>query len=335
MAQNLTIAGASYEDVPSISVAKTGGGYASFMDTSDGDAVAEDVIAGKICYANGSRIVGSGSGGGGTTTKHGLTIDDLLGDLDGSNQLLQPTGADTDLVFSGVAKMVTYALHYKFSRNLKIRTATFPALTTLSTSYAMQYAFNNATNLTSVSFPALTTISGSNAMANCFYGCSGLTTASFPEVTTVTGSSACQYLFYNCTNLTSVDFSKLKTIGNSSATSTTNRQFYYAFAGATKMTSITFSALESIYCNGTANSYGTFSNNNKVKKFYFPKLSTIAKTTGYTATDGELGVKNIFYNCTALTEIHFALTNKTAIESTLGYGTKWGAPSGCSILFDL
>ena len=38
---------------------------------------------------------------------------------------------------------------------------------------------------------------------------------------------------------------------------------------------------------------------------------------------------------TALTEIHFALANKTAVEAMTGYSVKWGAPSSCQILFDL
>lgn len=65
MAQDVTIAGASYEDVPSIDVPTTGGGTSSFFDVSDTTATAADVASGKVFYAaNGVRSTGTASGGG-------------------------------------------------------------------------------------------------------------------------------------------------------------------------------------------------------------------------------------------------------------------------------
>lgn len=74
MAANVTIAGASYSDVPAVELPKTGGGTATFTDVSDTDAVASDVAAGKVFYnASGVKTTGTGSSGGG-----GIIIEDTL-----------------------------------------------------------------------------------------------------------------------------------------------------------------------------------------------------------------------------------------------------------------
>lgn len=67
MAQNITLMGASYPDVPAVTLPKTGGGTASFTDVTDTTATASDVASGKYFYtAAGTRTQGSASGGGGT-----------------------------------------------------------------------------------------------------------------------------------------------------------------------------------------------------------------------------------------------------------------------------
>ena len=67
MAQNITLMGASYSDVPAVTLPKTGGGTATFTDVSDTTATASDVASGKYFYtAAGVRTEGTGTGSGGS-----------------------------------------------------------------------------------------------------------------------------------------------------------------------------------------------------------------------------------------------------------------------------
>ena len=85
MAQNITLLGASYSDVPAVELPKTGGGTASFTDVTDTTAAAADVATGKYFYtAAGVRTEGTATGGGGgaivvtdTTDVHGGTIREI------------------------------------------------------------------------------------------------------------------------------------------------------------------------------------------------------------------------------------------------------------------
>ena len=63
MAQDITLLGANYPDVPAVNLPKTGGGQAQFDDTTDADATAGDILTGKTAYVNGAKLVGTNPGG--------------------------------------------------------------------------------------------------------------------------------------------------------------------------------------------------------------------------------------------------------------------------------
>lgn len=75
MAQNVTINGVTYANVPEVDIPKSGGGTAKFMDTSDADAAGSDILTGKSAYVGGSKVSGSmasnGATGGTISTKAG------------------------------------------------------------------------------------------------------------------------------------------------------------------------------------------------------------------------------------------------------------------------
>ena len=69
MAQNVIINGVTYQNVPSVEIPKSGGGTASFIDTSDAtlDNGAK-MLSGNTAYANGTKYTGS------ITTKSGSDL---------------------------------------------------------------------------------------------------------------------------------------------------------------------------------------------------------------------------------------------------------------------
>lgn len=68
MAQNISLWGANYSNVPSVVLPKQGGGTASFTDVTPTTVTSDsDVANGKIYFrADGSQHTGTASGGGGT-----------------------------------------------------------------------------------------------------------------------------------------------------------------------------------------------------------------------------------------------------------------------------
>lgn len=67
MAQQVVIAGALFNDVPSISVPDSNNVWHPFLDTTIASdaAAASDIAQGKLAYVNGSLVTGTNQGGGG------------------------------------------------------------------------------------------------------------------------------------------------------------------------------------------------------------------------------------------------------------------------------
>lgn len=295
----------------------------------------------------------------------GASLYTFLADVD-SNGNLYPSSTPTYLSFDNVVRLQNNALRYTFLQNDNIKTVNFPDLYSIPGSYALSntfntcegltsvtftglheitgtyalyVAFNACTNLSTLTFPALTGISGGSACRNMAVGCTSLTSISYPSLTKVNGTLAFYTAFQGCTSLSSVSFPELAQIGSDTATGGNAQHFALAFDGCTSLTELRFPKLEKIYINGgTAGNNGTFANNKTIQKMYFPKLNTITYSPAYTGTSTSVtsARKLIFYNCSSLTELHFAAANETAIKATAGWSTLWGRGAGnATVYFDL
>ena len=66
--RNISLLGATYSNVPGVTLPVSGGGSATFYEVSDTTAAAADVATGKYFYtASGVRTQGTNSGGGGSS----------------------------------------------------------------------------------------------------------------------------------------------------------------------------------------------------------------------------------------------------------------------------
>lgn len=75
MAQNVTINGVTYQNVPEVDIPKSGGGTAKFFDTASADIASGDVLTGKTGFGPNGAVSGSmpnnGSTSGTISTKAG------------------------------------------------------------------------------------------------------------------------------------------------------------------------------------------------------------------------------------------------------------------------
>lgn len=67
MAQNVVINSVTYQNVPEVDIPKSGGGTAKFYDTASADAVAANILSGKVAYGASGAITGSMANNGSTS----------------------------------------------------------------------------------------------------------------------------------------------------------------------------------------------------------------------------------------------------------------------------
>jgi len=106
MAQEIMVAGAIYEDVPSVRLPDSNGVFHPFTDTSDTTAVAADVAQGKTFHlADGSAATGTASGGGGASN---VVAGTFMASLTGKTTI---TSVDVPYTGSGYPVFVAVYVH--------------------------------------------------------------------------------------------------------------------------------------------------------------------------------------------------------------------------------
>lgn len=290
---------------------------------------------------------------GNTSSKYGLTMDSVFGNVNANGELQAPTSGN--LIANGIVRIDNGILAYKFcnyidtdhyfedyeiftDRNLGISSVSFPDLEYVG-NYGMTYFINYAPDLTSAEFQKLEEI-GNNGLSNAFRNNSNLVNISFPKLKKIgmNGLSSCFYntkvsvvnfpdleevysgglagTFSVC-GITSVSMPKLRTVKGSA--------FSNCFSSVRLLESISFPSLVNI--NEQYVFHYAFQNSSKMKNIYFPALTP--ESFGSYKNQFNYMLSGVS-GCT----VHFPYSVKKTIQDWADITSGFGG-SNTSVLFDL
>ena len=272
-----------------------------------------------------------GGGGGGAATKFGVSLDNLLGEVDenGTYNFGRLGGASVDkFVFDGggIKKVGWAAFQYAFTNNAGISEALFPDLEEIDT-YGFQHAFEQ-TAITRITFGKVKVINANQAL---YYMAASLSNAAYTRPTELpiknveelSGVSVAERAFSSGFDGKATELYNLRIINGV-------RACYCMLGYNSFLEDIQLDSLESI--SGDAACQVMFRDCPRLKKAYFYSLTSVTPANALgLGTDWESG---IFAWSDGLKEIHFRADAKATIEALDGYATKFGAYYA-TIFFDL
>lgn len=272
-----------------------------------------------------------GGGGGEPATKFGVSIDNLLGEVDenGTYNFGSLGGASVDkFIFdgSGIKKVGWAAFQYAFTNNAGISEALFPDLEEINT-YGFQYAFQ-ASAITRITFGKVRVINANRALYNMVSSLSNRQTRllelPIKNVEELSGWSVAEWAFRSGFDGKATGLYNLRIING-------NRACYEMLGYSDFLEDIQLDSLESI--SGDAACQRMFYSCVYLKKAYFYSLTSVTPANALGL--GTDLVSGIFAGCDGLKEIHFRADAKATIEALDGYAdAKFGAYYA-TIYFDL
>lgn len=168
-----------------------------------------------------------------TGYRFGLSMDDLIGDVDENGVLQAPQEKELNVVFNLLERIAGD------ENNSAIRLCTAP------------------NSIKTVSFPDLVEVSSYQSLSYALYGCTALTSVDLSSLTVI-GHGGLNSTFENCVSLTSVDLSSLTEIGSLG--------LFWTFRDCVSLTSVSFPSLTSLQ---TDSCIGTFLNCTNLTEIHF------------------------------------------------------------------
>ena len=239
--------------------------------------------------------------------KFGVTIDNILGDVDADGAYIKPKQYYTANL-AGVKSISGYGtFEYKFAEDDYIEELIANDLIEIKSNYVFQSAVRQS-SIKRVSFDALVELNKGYEFYYFANNCTEIT-ASFASLKRVVGNSAFAYSFSHAKINPDETFPELEEIGGS----TTFQNFSKMTAGDV----LSLSKVKKI--TGSSSKYTTplYASSGVIWK-----LPSATEFTDY-----------VFYYSGAA-EVHFAAANQAAIEACAGYEYKFGA-TNATFYFDL
>ena len=270
--------------------------------------------------------IGQISGGGGATTKFGVSLDNLLGNVD-ENGVYQLSDAPFTFDATSIKKLPEMSddlFTYKFYKLPLIGTVDLSNYMHGNVNSAIAQFFTQAFSYTGVQKLITPREKYNSAFHMQFYQsfqhCDALKEIVFSNPIISSRAFGFTEAFQYCDfSGASINFDIITSIGTNG--------FYGAFKYCKLPEEIRFTNLTEI-----TDKYAfrdAFSRTTGCKRYFFPSLTSVTSDAFGSSTH------LTWYGATDVEEIHFRADMQATIEAVTGYSSKFGAPSTCTIYFDL